>query len=277
MSWPQYGDAADQKEQVRRELEKRRKRGETYTRFEAPSGSKLAQTFWGQAWCRHLETYGGYESRLPRGRSYLRAGNVYNLTVHEGIIAAEVTGSSLYEVEIRIAPLEKAAWNAIKSQCAGQVGSLLDLLAGKLGGGVMKVVTDPDAGLFPNRSEIRHSCSCPDFADLCKHQAAVLYAIGVQFDRDPNIFFELRGADPSELIAASTEALTDSVSPSGGGLEGEDLSALFGIDLAETEENLPSPPEPSLKKPPANRAILVKAPSGAHKNSAAKKNRPPQP
>lgn len=233
MSWYNHSEAADQKEQLALEIERRRKRGETFEPFVAPITKKLTTQFWGHAWCRHLETYCGYETRLPKGRSYLRAGHVYNLTVAPGLITAEVAGSYLYEVSIRIQPLDPDTWSDLKKICQGQVGSLLDLLSGKLGDHVMKTVVDPDQGLFPDRTQIRHQCSCPDAADLCKHQAAVLYAVGILFDRDPKFFFELRGVDPSELIATSAAALTDSLNTLSSSLADEDLSALFGIDLAE--------------------------------------------
>ena len=256
MSWYAFNDAAEQKAKLQRDLEKRRKSGDKLDAFAAPKGTKLTQQFWGAAWARHLETYCGYDARLGRGRSYLRQGKVLNLVVEEGIAAAEVAGSYLYEVEIRVAPLPADQWRAIKTECAGQVASLLDLLGGKLGDGVMKIITDPDKGLFPRRKEIRHQCTCPDAADLCKHQAAVLYAIAVLFDQDPRVFFELRGVNPSELIASGTTALTDSAADSGGELEGEDLSALFGIDLSTSGGSFPAAlpfakPAPKRKNHPA--------------------------
>jgi uncharacterized Zn finger protein len=235
MSWYYDENTAELKAAVLRKIAKRRKLGEIFEVFEAPKGTKLTTSFWGQAWCRHLEQYGGYETRLPKGRTYLRQGNVYNLRTAAGVVTAEVAGSDLYEVKVRLTPLTTSAWQGIKEQCGGQVASLLDLLSGKLGDGVMKVVTDPDTGLFPKRKEIRHGCSCPDYADLCKHQAAVLYAIGVRFDQDPRSFFELRGVDPAELIASSAAALTEPGALGGDELEGEDLSALFGIELAGPE------------------------------------------
>ena len=250
MSWDYYNDAAEQKEKLRRDLEKRRQRGEKWEPFSSPTGTKLTRQFWGAAWTGHLETYCGYDARLGRGRSYLRQGKVLNLVVEEGLAAAQVAGSYLYDVEIRVAPLPPARWQAIKAECAGQVGSLLDLLGGTLGEGVMKIITDPDKGLFPLRREIRHQCTCPDDADLCKHQAAVLYGIAVLFDRDPRIFFKLRGVDPTELTASGSAALTDSALDPGGGLAGEDLSALFGIDLADEM----APPSAAVEpKTPARR------------------------
>lgn len=253
MSWYYDENPAERKAALQRKIEKRRKRGEIFEAFAAPQGTKITTQFWGLAWCRHLENYCGYENRLPKGRTYLRQGNVYNLKATGGTVTAEVAGSDLYEVEIKVAPLPAAQWLKIKKQCAGQVSSLLDLLSGKLGDGVMKIVTDPDTGLFPRRREIRHRCTCPDFADLCKHQAAVLYAIGVRFDQDPKTFFELRGVDPSELIASSASALTGGMA-SNEDLAGEDLSALFGIDLAGPEPGPAAQPLVAKKRRAAKQA-----------------------
>ena len=260
MAWYDYSDSAAQKKKLADDIEKRRQRGESLDVFNSPTGNKLTQQFWGAAWTRHLETYGGYNARLGRGRSYLRQGKVLNLVVDEGIAAAEVAGSYLYEVEIRVSPLPADRWRAIKAECAGQVASLLDLLGGKLGDGVMKIITDPDKGLFPRGKEIRHQCSCPDDADLCKHQAAVLYAIAVLFDNDPKVFFELRGVDPSELIASSATALREAGAGTGVELAGEDLSTLFGIELAD--DNAVPLPAAESKPAPKVRKTAKKTKSG---------------
>jgi hypothetical protein len=277
MSWFEYESAAERKASVQRKIEKRRKRGESFVAFDSPKGTRLTSSFWGLAWCRHLENYCGYENRLPKGRTYLRQGNVYNFSTDGGKVSAEVAGSDIYTVEISLAPLPPAAWKKIKAACAGQVSSLLDLLSGKLGDHVMKIVTDPLTGLFPRRQEIRHGCSCPDFADLCKHQAAVLYAIGVRFDQDPKTFFELRGVDPSELIAVSATALTGPAGAAADELAGEDLSALFGIDFAVPD---PEPvPVASSAAPPAQKASGKKTTGKKTVATPAKKakGRPPGP
>lgn len=256
--WWSYEDVRESKARVQREIAKRRKKGETFEVLEAPSGKgKLSSTFWGQAWCRNLEAYQQYESRLPRGRSYLRQGNVYNLVIEPGKLSAVIAGSELYEAEITIQPLAQKQWQDIVAACAGQVGSMLDLLGGKLGDGMMKVLTDKDGGLFPKPKEIRFECSCPDFADMCKHVSAVLYGVGVLLDTKPDLLFTLRGVDQAELLShASSTTMADlgdgSVS---GELAGADLSALFGIDLGG-EMALP----PLEIKPPA-----------ARKKAAAKK------
>jgi uncharacterized Zn finger protein len=230
--WWNYEDAQAKKARLQREIAKREKRGERFEVLEAPAGSKkLCTTFWGQAWCRHLESYQQYESRLPRGRSYLRQGKVYNLAIEAGTISAVVAGSELYETSIHIQPLLKQRWQSIVKAGAGQVGSMLDLLAGKLGDGLMQLLVDPDQGLFPEPKEIRFDCSCPDYVDMCKHVSAVLYGVGVKLDTQPELLFTLRQVDQAELLSdASASAITD-LSAGTAELADTDLSALFGIDL----------------------------------------------
>jgi uncharacterized Zn finger protein len=232
MAWD-FDEVQEQKARVQRDIAKRVGRGEVFDKLEVPQGSKkLATTFWGKAWCDHLQSYQEYDHRLPRGRSYLRQGNVYQLKIGPGLVSAMVAGSELYETSVHIKPLATEVWQDVVEACAGQVGSMLDLLAGKLGEGVLRVLTDPKAGIFPQSKEIRFDCSCPDHADMCKHVAAVLYGVGVLLDAQPELFFTLRSVDGAELLATSREEMVQDLrAESEGGLEGEDLSALFGIDL----------------------------------------------
>ncbi|OYW77152.1 MAG: hypothetical protein B7Z37_05790 [Verrucomicrobia bacterium 12-59-8] len=257
--WWSYQDVEEQKKRLQREIAKRKKRGEKFEALPAPAGQKkLSTTFWGQAWCRNLESYQVYESRLPRGRSYLRQGKVYNLEIEPGKLSAVVAGSELYETSIVIQPLPKRQWQQIVESSSGQVGSMLDLLAGKLGDGLMKVLTDPDDGLFPKPKEIRFNCSCPDHADMCKHVSAVLYGVGVLLDTKPELLFTLRNVDQSELLSnASSAAITD-LSTSTGDLAGADLSAIFGIDLSA--EVTPEPPaaKKAVKKAAKKKAAVKK-------------------
>lgn len=234
MSWDNE-EIQESRERLEREMAKRRQRGETFEVLSAPPGQKkLCTTFWGQAWCRNLESYQLYEARLPRGRSYLRQGRVYNLEIQPGQLSALVAGSELYETFVHIRPLPEVKWRDIVEASQGQVASMLDLLAGKLGDGLMRVLTDAESGLFPKPNEIRFDCSCPDFADMCKHVSALLYGVGVQLDSKPELLFTLRGVDQAALLAhASEAALADLVTPDGE-LAGTDLSALFGIDLGES-------------------------------------------
>jgi uncharacterized Zn finger protein len=240
MPWYSYDDGRETKASVQREIERRRKRGEEFNQLTLPAkGLKIATTFWGKAWCNQLETYRDYESRLPRGRSYLRQGNVYNLEIEPGLVTAIVAGSSLYEVHVRIESLLKPDWERFKEGCAGQVLSLLDLLAGKLGDGVLRAITDLDRGLFPKSREIRFSCTCPDHADMCKHVAAVLYGVGARLDAAPEFFFVLRSVDPSELLAKTAQETLGHAHGVDEALAGEDLSALFGIELETGEAGMP--------------------------------------
>lgn len=233
MSWDQE-EVNESRERVQREINKRRARGEPLIPLEAPQKSrKLGQTFWAQAWCRNLESYQHYEQRLPRGRSYLRQGKVLDLAIEPGTLSAVVAGSELYDTLIHIQPLESDHWQEIVQVGQGQVNSLLDLLAGKLGDGLMQILTHPEQGLFPKPKEIRFHCSCPDHADLCKHASAVLYGVGVLLDTRPELLFTLRGVDQADLLASAGTSSAATLGQSEGDLQGTDLSALFGIDLAE--------------------------------------------
>jgi uncharacterized Zn finger protein len=126
MSWYYFSDAKEAKARIKREIAKRQKKGEPFKVLEAPAGNtKLVKTFWGKAWNENLESYRDYEYRLPRGRSYLRQGNVYNLRIQPGKVTGVVAGSELYDVSVSIAPLAKGHWSAIKERCEGQVASML--------------------------------------------------------------------------------------------------------------------------------------------------------
>ena len=219
-----------------------------------PSGRAVAKSFWGLAWCKNLEAYSDYANRLPRGRTYLRNGSVIDLQVGPGLVTALVQGSSLYKIRIQIEPLLAHHWKSFRSECTGQISSLLDLLQGKLSKGVLEAITRPVGGLFPSIKQIKLSCSCPDSASLCKHLAAVIYGIGTRLDEKPELFFTLRAVDMKELVSAAASTATSSASSTAGNtaLDGEDLGALFGIELetaaaSTSEEKIPS------KSPPKGR------------------------
>jgi uncharacterized Zn finger protein len=198
-------------------------------------GRRIVTTFWGRAWCEHLESFGDYVNRLPRGRTYVRNGSVLHLEIERGTIAARVQGSLLYEVLVSIEPLSPRGWKRIKERCTGQIGSMLDLLRGKLSDQVLRVVTDRKEGLFPGPREIRMQCSCPDRAHMCKHIAAVLYGAGARLDAKPELLFLLRGVDPDELIGAhAEEAVHDAVARGKGRRIAEaDLAEVFGVEFEE--------------------------------------------
>jgi uncharacterized Zn finger protein len=231
-SFRPYVPVGQRRAQAAREVEKRRKKGQPISPVTI-EGRTIARTFWGKAWCENLESYSDYDNRLPRGRTYVRNGSVVDLQIKPGKITALVSGSEIYEITINIAALPDAQWRAIKARCAGQIGSLVELLQGRLSQGVMDVVTAHGEGLFPKPSEIKLDCSCPDWADMCKHIAAVLYGVGARLDQQPELLFVLRKVDHLELIE---EAVPQTTSKAGRGkktLAESELADVFGIDLAE--------------------------------------------
>jgi uncharacterized Zn finger protein len=170
---------------------------------------------------------------LPRGRTYVRNGSVCHLAVAKGGIEAKVSGSELYDVKVSIKTLKAEKWAAIKGRCSGQIGSLLELLQGKLSDHVMEVVTDRKEGLFPLPGEISFHCSCPDSARMCKHIAAVLYGIGARLDSKPELLFTLRGVDHEELIAADAEKAVAAATSRGKSkrLAADAIGDVFGIEI----------------------------------------------
>ncbi len=231
--WAPYVPAAQRRANVAREIQKLRKKGTKIEPIEV-RGRKIARTFWGQAWCNHLEKFSDYANRLPRGRTYVRNGSVCHLAISKGKVEAFVSGSELYDIKINITPLSANKWKNVRKQCAGQIGSMLELLRGRFSDNVMQIVTDQDSGLFPKPREIKLACDCPDWAEMCKHIAAVLYGVGARLDQQPELLFLLRNVDHEELITTELDIQSATV---GTGkrrrLAGADLADVFGVDMAE--------------------------------------------
>lgn len=235
-AWAPYVPVAQRRAQAAREMGRLQRRGMKVQPVQIV-GRQIARTFWGEAWCGHLEKFSDYENRLPRGRTYVRNGAVCHLDIQAGWIAAKVSGSELYDVSVKIRPLPRDRWARVKSLCVGQVSSALDLLQGRLSHRVMSIVTDRSQGLFPGPREMTLSCSCPDWAEMCKHVAAVLYGVGARLDESPELLFRLRGVDHLELVGqASVHAVVAKAPSRAGRRLGEDrLGEVFGIDIAPRE------------------------------------------
>ena len=224
-SWKPQASVSARRAKARRDMAKLRKQGIELHPIEI-EGRKISRTFWGQAWCKHLEKFSDYSNRLPRGKSYLRNGLVLNMEISEGKIRAIVSGSDLYIVTVSITPIPPRRWDSIKKRCMGQIGSVLELLQGKLSDNVMEVVTHAKTGLFPHPGEIELDCDCPDWSVLCKHLSAVLYGVGATLDRQPELLFRLRGVNHEEMVGA------DIPIPEGGRRRiKEDIGDVFGVDL----------------------------------------------
>jgi len=233
-AWRPYVPVAERRQKAQRQLAKLK-------RATAPvviAGRAIATSFWGKSWCANLDRYSDFENRLPRGRTYVRNGSVVDLQVTKGCISAMVVGSSLYEIRISIAPVKSARWKAICRDCAGTIDSLVELLQGRLAKSVMDRVCREGDGLFPSPDELELSCSCPDWADMCKHVAAALYGVGARLDQEPQLLFVLRGVNESELLAAAGGDLPLRRSATGSAkvLDDRDVAALFGLDMADAAD-----------------------------------------
>src|SRR6266581_8000179 len=255
--WHPYVPVVEKRRQAQRQLAKLRKQGQSFAPVTI-EGRTIAKTFWGKSWCANLERYSDYATRIPRGRTYVRNGSVLDLQIAKGEVVAMVAGSSLYKIKIAIAPVKAVHWQAVCRDCAGSVDSLVELLQGRLAKGVMDRVCREGDGLFPSPDDIELSCSCPDWADMCKHVAAALYGVGARLDEKPQLLFVLRGVDENEMIAGAGQNLPLSkMTPSSGKiLDDSDVAALFGIEMAETAgSDTPSAAKrPKESKPPKLRA-----------------------
>src|SRR5262245_57660403 len=275
-AWGDYVSVAEKRRQAEKTLAKLRKQGQSVAPV-AIEGRKIAKSFWGRSWCTNLERYSDYAYRLPRGRSYVRNGFVVDLQIAKGEITARVSGSELYDVKVTLALIKPARWKGICRDCAGTIDSLVELLQGRLAKGVMDRVCREGDGLFPSPREIKLSCSCPDWADMCKHVAAVLYGVGARLDHEPRLLFVLRGVDENELIAHAGADLSFTQTTAGSAkvLADSDVAALFGLEMAEAADAAAPavPPAPAAAKPVRKQAsaTATKA-SAATKKRAAKKH-----
>jgi uncharacterized Zn finger protein len=286
--WAPYVPVAARRRKAEREMEKLRKKGAVVSPVKI-EGRQIASTFWGKAWCDNLESYRDYESRLPRGRTYVRNGSVVDLQIAPREVMAMVSGSEIYKVKVSIGDLAKARWKTLCADCSAGIDSLVELLQGRFSKGVMERLCRQDTGLFPRPSEIRFTCSCLDHASMCKHVAAVLYGVGARLDQSPELLFRLRAVDETELLSDLGTALPDTRTERDAAktLVGDDLAALFGLDMAESEALVTLPPadlatatprRKSGKSVVANPAVVAAPPAvtkARTSKSAAKSTVPP--
>jgi uncharacterized Zn finger protein len=272
--WPAYVSVAEKRRQAERRLAKLKKKGQSVAPVKIEGRTMIANTFWGKSWCNNLERYSDFATRLPRGRSYVRNGCVLDLQIAKGEAVAMVAGSSLYKIKITIAPVAAARWKAICRDCAGAIDSLVELLQGRMAKGIMDRVCREGDGLFPSPKEIKLSCSCPDWADMCKHVAAALYGVGVRLDEKPQLLFVLRGVDENELLANAGQdlGLKRAVPSAAKIIDDSDIAALFGLEMAESADSdtvIPTAPK-------RRQGSLGEATTPAVKKAAvAKKSKPP--
>jgi uncharacterized Zn finger protein len=252
--YPPYVSVAERRAKAEKAIAKAQKAGKNFAPIAAYRGA-VAKTFWGKAWCDNLEQYSDYESRLPRGRTYVRNGSVIDLQVKAGEVQARVMGTSLYTIEVTVQKVPAAHWQAICTDCASSIDTLVELLQGKLAKPVMQRICAPKTGLFPAPQEIRFSCSCPDSAGMCKHIAAVLYGIGARLDAQPDLLFNLRQVMPQDLVAQAGSGLPKTgMRPTRNKvLDDAALADVFGLEMDALEpapKPAPKPAAPRTKAAP---------------------------
>lgn len=235
--FPRYVSVAEKRARARRKLEQLRKKRPNL-RPVVVEGNVLAHTWWGKAWNGNLAKYADYENRIGRGRSYVRHWAVLDLQIRPGQVEALVQGSqgNPYAITIKIKPVSEPVWKQVKAACEGQLASLQELLAGRFPKSLMELFTAKGTGLFPSPKEIEFKCSCPDWAYMCKHVAAVLYGIGTRLDEDPSLFFVLRKAKMDDLITQavrdkSERLLKQAKKKTARVIDDADLGEVFGIEM----------------------------------------------
>jgi len=271
-SFPRKPNVHARRQKAAREARRLAKGGQQISPV-AIDGRTIARSFWGKAWCANLESYRDYENRLPRGRTYVRSGAVLDLHVAAGKIAAVVCGTELYEVAITIEALVPNHWGRIKTQCAGNVGSIIELLEGRLSERVMQIITHREDGLFPKPAEIQMECSCPDWATMCKHVAAVMYGVGARLDQQPELLFKLRNVDPAELIAQAADLAVNRTGTTRKTLADDVLGDVFGIELNRSPsqtraQTLAAKPRRKLGATPARKRVRRLAKSHRSKSDS---------
>ena len=167
----------------------------------------IGTTWWSKRWLQTLESF-GMGARLTRGRSYARQGQVRSIDIQSGIVKAKVQGSmpKPYSVTIELHPLNDTEWSLVAAKMASQAIFAAKLLAGEMPTNIEEAFSAVRLSLFPTRlNDLHTNCTCPDYANPCKHIAAVYFILAEQFDEDPFLIFKLRGRTKEQLIAILRE------------------------------------------------------------------------
>lgn len=224
----------------------------------------IGETWWSKRWIQTLESF-GMGTRLTRGRSYARQGQVRSIDIQPGVVKAKVQGSmpKPYSVTIELHPLTEKEWDIVADAMASQALFAAKLLAGEMPTNIEEAFSTVKLSLFPTRlNDLHTNCSCPDWANPCKHIAAVYYILAEQFDEDPFLIFKLRGRTKEQLIrmlrekrasmipaedSATTKTIVKETAPSEL-LRLEDMLAHFWQAGDELEQFTVRPRPPEVEK-----------------------------
>jgi uncharacterized Zn finger protein len=225
-------------------------------------------TWWGEAWVTALEQRARLDpNRLPRGRSYARGGTVGELTIAPGEVRAAVQGRRVrpYQVRVRVRVLEAGEWDRVLDAIAAQIGHAAALLDGELLPEVADDVRSAGTDLLPGPGELQPRCSCPDWADPCKHAAAVCYLVAGALDADPFSLLLVRGRRRDEVLAG-LRARRRAAEVAMAAPDRSRPAADPGVDARQAYQRSPAPPPaPPLPPPrPGQPSVLpVEPPPGA--------------
>lgn len=247
-------------------------------------GRKIAQTWWGKAWIDNLERYADYSNRVPRGRSYLRNGSVLDLKISLNRVVALISGSrpKPYTVEVSISSLDKKAEKKLIEKSRASLDSIQALLSGDFPADLKEEFFKQGTGLFPSPKEIKLDCTCPDWAEMCKHVAAALYGAAVRLDKNPELFFTLRGIKIESFVDEMVKEESDKIikkskrkSERAIISSDSEIAGMFGIVMETPEKTVKSKAigaktkKRSVKKSPVS--VVEKSVRGTKKANSGKK------
>lgn len=178
--------------------------------------TKFSRTWWGDRFIQALEAFTD-DNRLKRGRSYARGGKVKSFEIEKNKITAKVRGSvnayfgvykePTYNIDIEITPIAKTRWSEVIQRLSSKASIISRLLLNEVPENIEDTFDDLGLHLLPQSSkDFKTNCSCPDYANPCKHIAGVYYLVASQLDNNPWLLFELRGLSKAELQGKLAES-----------------------------------------------------------------------
>ncbi len=182
----------------------------------------IGETWWSKRWIEVLKSF-NMGARLTRGRSYARRGQVISIDIEPGIVRAKVQGSRPrpYSVKIQLRPFSDKVWERVIDAMASKAIFAAKLLAGEMPKNIEEAFEEAGVSLFPKtKRDLITDCSCPDWANPCKHIAAVYYLLAEQFDEDPFLIFRFRGRNREQIISALRKKRTSAAKAQSAGAAG---------------------------------------------------------
>ncbi len=211
----------------------------------------FGRTWWGKAWLDSLEARALEDpNRLPRGRTYARQERVTDIELSPGMVSAQVWGSEPYRTSLHVRVLTDEQWNAVLDVIMAQASHAATLLAGEVPSSIGPMV-------LPDRGDLGPDCSCPDWAELCKHAAALCYTASDLFDADPFALLTLRGRQRDDVLREvrrrrgqrlGVDDQTTTATPRGAD-PGISASAAFKRPVETFERSAPIPDQPARLRP----------------------------